>query len=117
MIISLLMFKSSHIYFGSFRPLHGELHQGEPSRLNQGVPESVYQPHSEWPVCRLHPQRCPRHEESRPCPSCNVGRMCTGEMAQLLGVYGTFICSLSEPLTIFLQVFVCYSLSVSSGYT
>ncbi|MEQ2194171.1 hypothetical protein XENOCAPTIV_024859, partial [Xenoophorus captivus] len=41
--------------------------------------EPLHQPNSERPVCRLHPEGCPDHEEARPCSSCSFGWMRAGK--------------------------------------
>lgn len=61
------------------RPLHGELHQGEPPGLGQGVPQQIRQSHPERPVRRLHAGGRPRHEEACPHLVRDAGGVRAGE--------------------------------------
>lgn len=61
--------------FSLLRSLYGELHQGEPAGISEGVQKPLHQPHPERPVCRLHVHWCPSHEETRTHPLRDAGGM------------------------------------------
>ena len=90
----------------SFRPLHGELREAEPTRDTEGVPEPVREPDSERAVFRLHGARRATYEAQGAYSARDPGWLCTGRLS-LRSFFPSFFLSffLSVSLSLFLSFF------------